>query len=456
VTTIDNRTAMRSVQDVLDADALAGPPAPAFLRETTGGDFGLAGVPVERYTSRRYLAAEYELLWSRVWQWACCTEDIPTVGSHVVYDIGDRSVVVVRSAADRIQAFHNTCLHRCRRLKTADAGQSENITCGFHGWSWNLDGTLRDIPCRWDFPQVGEADFELPQVRCETWSGFVFVNFDDEASPLLDHLDVLPAHFERFPLADRFTVANVSKVLPLNWKAGMDAFFESYHVPLTHPQLVEFNGDLNAQYDTYTTVSRFISLLAEPSPALGEGYDPVATYEAAAGFFTPPGVDPPPLPPGETPRSAVAGLAREMMRSQLGLDLSATSASEVIDGIEYFVFPNWMPWLGLAAGIQYRWRPNGDDPDSCILDVRLMVPLVPGAPRPPAAPLHRLGPDENFASAPEMGNFGPVLDQDLDNMAAVQRGLKTSVRGTLTFSRYQESRIRHYHSLLDQWVGPNP
>jgi hypothetical protein len=281
----------------------------------------------------------------------------------------------------------------------------------------------------------------------------VFINFDDDAGPLMDHLDIVPEHFRRFPLEDRFTIANVSKVVPLNWKAGMDAFFESYHVPLTHPQLVEFNGDFNAQYDTYATTSRFISLLAEPSPALGPDYDPEVTYEAAAAFFTRPGTTPPPLPAGARPRSTVAGLAREMMRNDLGLDLSNAADSEIIDGIEYYVFPNWMPWLGLAAGIQYRWRPNGSDPDSCILDVRLMMPLPHGAPRPPAAPLHRLGADEPFSSAPEMGSFGPVLDQDVDNMFAIQRGMKASVTGVLTMSGYQESRIRHYHDLLDRWIA---
>jgi phenylpropionate dioxygenase-like ring-hydroxylating dioxygenase large terminal subunit len=88
--------------------------------------------------------------------------------------------------------------------------------CGFHGWTWNLDGSMARIPCRWDFPQITDAEFALPEVRCESWSQFVFINFDDDAGPLLDALDVIPEHFQHFPMDDRYTVAWVQKVIPAN------------------------------------------------------------------------------------------------------------------------------------------------------------------------------------------------------------------------------------------------
>jgi nitrite reductase/ring-hydroxylating ferredoxin subunit len=442
------REEMRTVQQILDDDTGPAPAPP--LRESAPSKLGTADIPIERYVSREFLALEYERLWSRVWQWACNEEDIPNVGDHTVYEIGDRSVFVVRSAPDAVKAFHNSCRHRGRQLKSAP-GNAAHITCPFHSWSWNLDGSLRGVPCRWDFPQVGEGTHDLVEVRTEIYAGFVFLTFDNDAEPLAEALDVIPEHFKHFPLDRRFTAAHVSKLVAVNWKAGMDAFLESYHVMSVHPQIVEFNADLNTQYDVWHNANRMISPLAEPSPALGPGYDPAAVFESAAGYFAAQG-EVPELPEGVAPRSAIAGMGREMMRQMLGVDLSSYSDSEIIDGIEYFVFPNWFPWAGIANGIQYRFRPYRHDPDVCIMDVRLMFPLPPG-PRPLAAPVHHLGLDEPFATVPELLSLAGVLDQDVDNMEAMQRGMKTAPQSGLVISDYQEARIRHYHQRLDEWIG---
>src|SRR5262249_18285543 len=146
----------------------------------------------------------------------------------IVYDIGDRSALVVRVAEDKIKAYYNACLHRGRALKT-EPGNCAKFVCGFHGWSWKLDGSLDRIPFPRDFPQISDEENRLPEVRCETWSQFVFVNFDDDAAPLRDSLDVLPEHFAHYPLDDKYTAAHVQKVMPANWKVCMEAFLEAYH-----------------------------------------------------------------------------------------------------------------------------------------------------------------------------------------------------------------------------------
>jgi phenylpropionate dioxygenase-like ring-hydroxylating dioxygenase large terminal subunit len=445
------RESMPTVQETLSSDPGAAPPPPYLGHHPRS--FGTGTIPVERYVSADYQRLEYERLWSRVWQWACNVEDIPNVGDHVVYDIGEKSVLVVRVGPDLIKAYYNACLHRGRQLKT-EPGNSAKLTCGFHGWSWNLDGSLARIPCRWDFPQIRDEDVTLPEVRCETWSQFVFVNFDDDAEPLASALDVVPEHFKHFPLDDKFTAAHVRKVIAANWKVVMEAFLESYHEIATHPQLLEWTADANTQYDVWERASRLYTMTAAPSPHLGE-VEPEQVYETAAGFFTLPGMPPPPaeLPSGSSPREAVAGLTRDMMRGMLGLDLSGKSISEVIDGVQYFVFPNWCPWSGVANALQYRFRPNGDDPNSCVFEVRMMYPVPPGAERPPSAPVHQLAPDESWTNAPELAGFCQIMDQDESNLVAIQRGLRATKKTGVHFGEYQESRIRHFHALLEEYVG---
>ena len=154
-----------------------------------------------------------------------------------------------------------------------------------------MDGALREVPGRWDFPHVCEASHKLQAVACEQWGGFVFINLDPEAKPLRDYLDVLPAHFKHFPLEQRRIRAHVQKVLPANWKAAQEAFMEAYHNFETH----DAPNGANAQYDVFGKyVSRFIHNIGNYSPESLADYpgrkwrDPVMTEEetlAMLGIF---------------------------------------------------------------------------------------------------------------------------------------------------------------------------
>ena len=158
----------------------------------------------------------------------------------------------MRTAEGQIRGYENFCLHRGTQLKpSGSSGKTNNLRCPFHGWSWSLDGRLVIVPCRWDFPHVVDEEFTLPEVRVDTWGGFVFVNFDPQAAPLADYHGVLPEHIATWPHQDSYVELHVRKVLPANWKASAEAFLESYHVLRTHSQAVRTTGDANAQYDVF-------------------------------------------------------------------------------------------------------------------------------------------------------------------------------------------------------------
>jgi phenylpropionate dioxygenase-like ring-hydroxylating dioxygenase large terminal subunit len=449
----ESRETMISVESILKSDS--GPEIPSTILERSEQTFGTDDIDVDRYISAEFMRLEYDKLWSRVWQWACLDYEIPEAGDHLTYEIGDKSVLIVRQDDGSIKAFYNSCQHRARIIADEPGKAATQFTCKFHAWSYNLDGSLKNVPCQWDFPQVSadRAKFGLREIQCQTFGGFVFINFDDNAGPLTDALDVIPEHFKAFPLENRFSIANVRKIVPINWKACMEAFLESYHVIQTHPQAVEFTGDANTQYDIWNTTSRLLTLTATPSPHLPAGSTQEELFHATALGFGAPEDQIPPLPEGMTARAMVAEMAKAMVGPQIGMDLSDRSHAELIDSIEYFVFPNWLPWAGVTQGLQYRFRPNGNDPDSAIFDVQLQLPFDPSGPRPPSAPLRVLQYEDSFAElVPELSLFGPIFDQDFDNLAAIQKGMKTHGKAGLTFGDYQEARIRHFHQLLDKWL----
>lgn len=229
---------------------------------------GNTRVPARAYYDRAIHDLEVERLWSKVWQLVCLEEEIPDVGDYHVYDIAHLSFLVVRTAPDEIKAYRNACLHRGRKLRETHGKGARNIRCAFHGWCWELDGDVKEIPCHWDFPDVDVAEYGLPEAQVDTWHGFVFLNPDRDAPPLADHLGDLDEHFTVVPFEKRFKAAHVRRLMPMNWKTCQEAFMESYHVVATHPTLMETLGDANSKYDAFGTYSRAMSSHAVESPHL--------------------------------------------------------------------------------------------------------------------------------------------------------------------------------------------
>lgn len=442
-----------SYQDYLARDSR---PVPELFRPAPliDEDWGGAPLAASRYTSREFFELECERLWPRVWQMVCREEEIPDAGSFVVYDIVDRSFIVMRGADGRLRAFQNSCPHRGRQLLTGQ-GHVERIRCGFHGFTWSTEGALLSLPCRWDFAHVPAQKWTLPEARVASWGGFVFLNMDPSAPGLEEYLGVLPAHFARWRLEDCWKSAHVAKVIGCNWKVAQEAFMESYHVLATHPQILGVIADANSQYDVYGEhVNRNIAAFGAPSPHLGEQGVPAPRIVEQMLAMWGKGATPSPEDPGILDARAVLGdINRRAFARAFEGDFESATDAELLDAIVYNVFPNFAPWGGLAPNIVYRWRPNGRDVDSCIMEVMLLKRPPRGGRRPPPVPVHWLDESEPWAAADELPILGAVIDQDMQNVPLVQRGLRASGRGEVQLAAYQESRIRHLHRTLDRYLA---
>jgi nitrite reductase/ring-hydroxylating ferredoxin subunit len=508
-----HRSAGMTYAEILDTDSH---PVRAILRADSPMEPGPTLVPVERYFSRAFHDLEVEKVWKRVWQMACHADDIPDVGDYLVYDIAHLSFLIVHDAPGSYKAFHNACLHRGKLLREENGKWARELRCSFHGWSWNLDGSLKEIPCRWDFqyPEASDTCASLPQVKLGTWGGFIFINPDPDAEPLEDYLGTLSEHFTLLPYEKRYKSAHVAKVLRCNWKVAQEAFSEAYHVVATHPQILGGIGDANTKYDVFGNYSRAISPQAVPSPHLrgmpdygptegaslyrklrhplsgaiyergDDGYVHVTTVDGRHGRFTDQGtrvdgdlgqVDPnmcdwiggmqlpnadrAPLPPwlnGDVTdaaalRKAVGDMDRAKLRPIIGDVVDEVSDAELCDSIYLTLFPNFHPW-GSFNQIVYRFRPYGDDPDQCIHECMYFSAAPIDGPRPPAAPMHWLGADDDWVQAPELGMLAKVFNQDVHNMPHVQAGLKAMKQPYVMFGDYGETKLRHFHQLLQEWI----
>lgn len=438
-----------STWDILQSDRH---PAPELLRPSALRTHGRDVYASDVYLSPALHRQEVERVWQRCWQVACREEQLAAPGASIVYEIAELAAIVLRDRDGRLRAFANSCPHRGTRLCDGD-GNRQQLRCPFHGLTWALDGTPAQLPCAWDFADAGAM--RLRALPIDTWGGFVFIHFDVDAAPLADYLELLPEHFRRWPLERRFTAAHVGKHLDCNWKIAIEAFIETFHVIGIHPQSLAFFGDANSQFDVWPGVrhvSRMINPSGVPSPHVAAHCPPQRVLDAAAAFgLCPAGA----LQDGESPRQRIAAHLRRRMQGELGVDLAAYSDSEVIDVIEYNLFPNLVVFGGFGSPLAYRVRPAGDDPGRCLFEVWLLLPVPEGQPAPPPAPTRWLADDEPFASVEALSYFGPILDQDADNMPLMQRGLGAG-DGCIRPTRYQEIRVRHLRETLAAYLSAAP
>ena len=439
-----------NVQDVLRLDTV---PPPKTLLESSNYTLGTDSIEASRYFSQEFADLEARHLWPKVWQFACWEHDIPNAGDISVYRILDRSVLIVRQRDMSIKAFVNACLHRGRELCSQDAHKAE-LRCPYHGYTWALEGHLKWTPSKWDFPQVDEKAFSLPQIKVDVWNGFVFVNFDDEAPPLKKHLGKIVEQWEAWDFSSRYKSVHVEKRIKCNWKAGQDAFIEAFHTFSTHSQGVGAVPDDCAQHDVYPDdphVSRFHVVMGFPSPRIDPAPLPEETFDILCSRFLPEavGTEAGKMKEGETPRSATARIARVAYANR-GVNVDDLSDAELLDPVSYFVFPNFMPWPHIAYPLVYRFRPDSD-PDYCIWETMLFQTF--SGERPPSGPHYKLDLEDRLDSIEELGALGLVLQQDAEQLPLVQSGMKNLASGQLVLSEYQEVRIRHFHRTLEYYLG---
>ncbi|MEO9575621.1 MAG: aromatic ring-hydroxylating dioxygenase subunit alpha [Tateyamaria sp.] len=216
------------------------------IRDTSIPDnWDRRGLPGWTYHSAALLKLEKEELFKTHWQIACHVSDIPHAGSFRTFDLCGERAIVLRGADGNVRAFQNICRHRGSRLVTSGAGTCPNaLICPFHGWVYNLDGTLRGAARPETFPEMDKHAFALPPVEMEIWNGFVFMRFKPGPQPsLAELLAPFEAEAAGYKMADHVPTDGIwTEASPVNWKSVRDVDNEGYHVAMAHPALQDLYG----------------------------------------------------------------------------------------------------------------------------------------------------------------------------------------------------------------------
>lgn len=203
------------------------------------------GLPGWCYHSQSLLELEKEEIFKTHWQIACHISDIPEKGNYVTFDLCEERAIILRDAEGEVRAFHNICRHRGSRLVTKEQGKCPNaLVCPFHGWVYNLDGTLRGAARPESFPDLDKQEFGLRSIDLELWNGFVFIRF--KTGPQASVRELLSSVEEEaaaYNMADHVPTDGFwTEESPVNWKSVRDVDNEGYHVAMAHPALQDLYG----------------------------------------------------------------------------------------------------------------------------------------------------------------------------------------------------------------------
>jgi choline monooxygenase len=206
-------------------------------------------IPSWCYTEPSTIGIENDRIFARTWQLVGREAQVASPGSYFTAEVAGEPLVVVRGGDGVLRVLSNVCRHRAGPVATGE-GSCGAFRCGYHGWSYGLDGRLMNTP-EFDGVESFEKDsVALPGFRVETWLGLVFVNLDEFAPPLAETLDELPAELEARGLSEMRLAARKEWLADCNWKVYVDNYLEGYHIPIVHPGLMK---ELDyARYETET------------------------------------------------------------------------------------------------------------------------------------------------------------------------------------------------------------
>lgn len=199
------------------------------------------------YTSPEWYRREVETIFRKEWLLVGRAEQIPKAGDYFVEEVTGEAVLMVRGADGAIRAFSPFCRHRGTRFASGQ-GNCRVFTCPYHGWAYNLDGTLRAAPSMDGVKNFKSGDYGLVPIRMEIWQGFIFVNFDACAGDLASFLGDLPGHFEKYHLPELILTRQKTYRIAANWKFYVDNSQEVYHVPLVHAKTIQNVGPMNTWF----------------------------------------------------------------------------------------------------------------------------------------------------------------------------------------------------------------
>lgn len=194
----------------------------------------------EAYTCDEFFKKEQKHVFQNNWVLAGFVHELQEPGTAIPTEVGGQPILLLTNSEGEINAFHNVCRHRGLILVNEKTKVEQSITCPYHAWSYDTDGSLESAPHfggfrKQEIPGFKKCDFGLLPVRFEIWHDWVFVNVDGKAPDFSEYVATFEEELKDF---DFNTLEPIGRIdlgeIKTNWKLLMENFIEPYHVPVVH------------------------------------------------------------------------------------------------------------------------------------------------------------------------------------------------------------------------------
>ncbi len=196
------------------------------------------------YRDPAIFETEMDRIFSNTWVWVAHESELPETNSFKAAHVGRQQVLVTRDKAAQIHVVLNRCRHRAATVCEMKTGKSSVFVCPYHGWSYNVDGTLRAVPRAEGYDEsFDKTDYPLVSLRTESYNGLIFATFKDDIEPLADFLGGAKKWIDLFMKQGAgFGVQAAGRHqfrFPGNWKIQLENTTDAYHFPIVHKTFLQ-------------------------------------------------------------------------------------------------------------------------------------------------------------------------------------------------------------------------
>ena len=356
----------------------------------------LPDIPGQRYTDPEFFRLEMDKVWQNSWLYAAHDDELPNPGDFLSFERGSAPILLIRGKDGVVRAFFNTCRHRGSPIVKSKSGNTSGLMCGYHGWTYNLEGDLINLRDKRDFVDLDMSCRGLYKIRCEKYANFIFINEDSDAEPLLDYLGPFVKDYAEMQPDKLHFVERHGFEVKCNVKVLMDAFLEVYHIKSIHPDTVDPILDHRGTHITLWEKGHSRMVI----PARSDDYGK-------------------PSPGGLKEIETVNETARN------------TSCT-------YNIFPNLTTHLDHTGTPLVTFWPI--DIETTYAEIHWFTPDLEGAPLP-----------EDLWET-RISNLDIVFGEDIQFMPGIQKSMQSRAFKGIPLN-YQERRIYYWHEELDRRIG---
>ena len=208
----------------------------AKLAEMVTAQLGKPGFAIDSYFYRSHVTYQTELeqIIYKSWLYAGHISQIPDKGDYFVFELGEDSVIITRDDTGNVRAMHNICRHRGSRVCADKSGNRKTFVCPYHGWVYNMDGSLRVAREMEVLEGFCAEAFSLKAVKFEVFHGLIFINCDNEAPDFRGPMGKMQAQLGAYDLENAKVAERKLYRVDANWKFCLENYLECYHCATAH------------------------------------------------------------------------------------------------------------------------------------------------------------------------------------------------------------------------------